>query len=287
MSQNVEKLLLQIKADLKDLKNLRAELKTVKQEAAETGKGIGDSLKSAVGGLAAGFSAFKIKGFLDSAVNEFNKLEKTMLGLQATARLTGANFDALKKQVTSLASDGVLSIDQASQSMKVLLAQGLSANKAFDLLDAAKKVGAFNNIVGDTGQAVADFVKFLQTGSAELAENLDPSIIKVVKSLGGYAKVSTDAAAKQKLINAVIEKGSQLSNDYQKFLNSGAQAQVGFDSAATTLSQTLGQKLQPAYNALYNIGTALLNGLTSLIERLDSTTVSITAFSVVGFAGLA
>lgn len=286
-NSNIEKVLLQIKTDLKDLKNLRAELKTVKQEANETGKSVGDSFKSAFGSLAAGFTVLKIKSLMDNAVGEFNKLEKTMRGLQATARLTGNSFEALKKQVTALSTDGVLSIDQASTAMKTLLAQGIQADKAFSLLDAAKKVGAFNNIVGDTGQAVADFVKFLQTGSAELAENLDPSIIKVVKSLGGYEKIASDAGAKQKLINAVIEKGGKLTQDYEKFLNSGAQAQVTFNQSGLALSQTLGQKLQPAYNALLKIGTAIVNGITSVLSVLDSTTVSIIAFAAIGTAGLA
>ncbi|GAB4422341.1 MAG: hypothetical protein OHK0011_01200 [Turneriella sp.] len=288
MAASIEKLLLEIKTDIKDLKNLRAELKQVRDEAAKAGKGISDGLSSALGGLASGFSALKIKSIMDNAVGEFNKLEKTMLGLQATARLTGSSFEELKGQVTKLASDGVLSIDQASTAMKTLLAQGIKADKAFSLLDAAKKVGAFNNIVGDTGQAVADFVKFLQTGSAELAENLDPSIIKVVKSLGGYQKVASDASAKQKLINAVIEKGGQLTQDYEKFLNSGAQAQVSFNSASQTLSQTLGQKLQPAYNALYAAGTKLVSGITGIIERSSSLSISLAAIAALlpplGFA---
>jgi hypothetical protein len=287
MANSVEKLLLEIRADMRDLKTLKEELKTIKNEASDTGKSVGDSLKSAIGGLVAGVSALKIKSVMDSAVSEFNKLEKTMLGLQATAKLTGNNFEGLKSKVNDLAKDGVLSIDQASTAMKTLLAQGIQVDKAFSLLDAAKKVGAFNNIVGDTGQAVADFVKFLQTGSAELAENLDPSIVKVVKSLGGYEKVASDATAKQKLINAVIEKGSKLTGDYEKFLSSGAQAQVTFNSASTALSQTLGQKLQPAYNALYKAGTAVLEGLTKLIGALDSTTVSVVAFGAAGFAAIA
>lgn len=287
MAANIEKLLLEIKTDIKDLKDLRAELKQVKDEAKAAGKDISQGLSSALTGLASGLSALKIKGIMDNAVNEFNKLEKTMLGLQATARLTGNSFEDLKAQVNKLSSDGVLSIDQASTAMKTLLAQGIKADKAFSLLEAAKKVGAFNNIVGDTGQAVADFVKFLQTGSAELAENLDPSITKVVKSLGGYEKIASDATAKQKLINAVIEKGSQLTSDYEKFLNSGAQAQVSFNSASTALSQTLGQKLQPAYNALYSAGTKLLNGLTALLDKLDSTTVSFVAFSAAGLSAAA
>lgn len=279
----VDELILKLQADLGDIKKALAQ---VEAQGKETGKKTGQGFADAFNAIVGGALAAKVTGFLRSSVTEFNKLEKTLLGLQATAKLTGNSFEALKKSVQTLSSDGVLSIDQASTSMKTLIAQGIQADKAFQLLDAAKKVSSFNNIVGDAGQGVADFVKFLQTGSAELAENMDPSIVKVVKSLGGYAKVSSDATAKQKLINAVIEKGGKLAGDYEKFLNSGAQAQVRFDGASLALSQTLGQKLQPAFTAIINGLTKVVTFFTDLIGSMDSVTVAVLAFSTTGFLAI-
>lgn len=286
-SRGVEKLLLNIRADLKDLKNLQLELETVRKKGKEVETGISEGIKNALGTLGASFTTLKIKGVFDGAVADANRLEKTMLGLQATAKLTGNSFAQIKSAVNNLSKDGVLSIDQASQSMKVLLAQGVAADKAFQLVDAAKKVGAFNNIVGDTGQAVQDFIKFLQTGSAELAENLDPSLVKVIKSLGGYEAVANNAAAKQKLINAVIEKGSALTGDYEKFLQSGSQAAVTFDKSQERLSQTFGQKLAPAYATMRSLGAKFLDSITSIISGLSSFTVQVISFSVLGVAAFA
>ncbi|HNA77841.1 MAG TPA: hypothetical protein PKY99_00220 [Turneriella sp.] len=277
MAADIEKLLVQIRADLSDLKKLQVELATIKKQGQDAAQGITAAFGNAVGNVAKVFGAVKIKGVFDSAVADARALEKTILGLQATAKLTGNNFQELNASVKNLAKDGVLSIDQASQSMKVLLAQGLSANKAFELVDAAKKVGAFNNIVGNTGQAVQDFIKFLQTGSAELAENLDPSLVKVIKSLGGYEKVANNAEAKQQLINAVIQKGKDLNADYAKFLDSGAQAQVNLDNASKRLSQTFGEKLAPAYNAIQNALAKVIGYVADLVAGFDSTTVAIVA----------
>jgi len=266
---------LELKRAPEKIAALRSELDGLKAGSKEAATTLKDGFKAAFTTIAAGFTAIRIKSFMDSAVKDFNKLETTLLGLQATARLTGNNFDKLKKSVTDLSKDGVLSLDQATTSMKTLLAQGIKADKAFELLNAAKKVSAFNNIVGDTGQGVADFVKFLQTGSAELAENMDPSIVKVVKSLGGYEKVASDAAAKQKLINEVIKKGSSLNGEYQTFLESGTQAQVSFDQATLAFSQTLGQKLQPAYTSTLNAGSQVLSFITGALDKLGSSTVTI------------
>lgn len=285
-SRGVEKLLLNIRADLKDLKNLQLELETVRKKGKEVETGISEGIKNALGTLGASFTTLKIKGVFDGAVADANRLEKTMLGLQATAKLTGNSFAQIKSAVNNLSKDGVLSIDQASQSMKVLLAQGVAADKAFQLVDAAKKVGAFNNIVGDTGQAVQDFIKFLQTGSAELAENLDPSLVKVIKSLGGYEAVANNAAAKQKLINAVIEKGTALTGDYEKFLQSGSQAAVTYGKAQERLSQNFGEKLAPAYSEILSLGAKLIGGIADIIKRFSSFSVSVIAFSVLGIAAL-
>lgn len=283
-SRSVEKLLLNIRADLKDLKNLQLELETVRKKGKEVETGISEGIKNALATLGASFTTLKIKGVFDGAVADANRLEKTMLGLQATAKLTGNSFAQIKSAVTNLSKDGVLSIDQASQSMKVLLAQGVAADKAFQLVDAAKKVGAFNNIVGDTGQAVQDFIKFLQTGSNELAENLDPSLVKVIKSLGGYEAVANNAAAKQKLINAVIEKGSALTGDYEKFLQSGSQAAVTYGKAQERLSQNFGEKLAPAYSKVLSLGAQLIGGIADIIKGFSSFSVSVVSFSALGVA---
>jgi hypothetical protein len=127
----------------------------------------------------------------------------------------------------------------------------------------------------------------LQTGSAELAENLDPSLVKVVKSLGGYEAVANNAAAKQKLINAVIEKGTALTGDYEKFLQSGSQAQVTFGKAQERVSQNFGEKIAPAYAKAYSLGAQLLNGIADLIKGLSSFSVSVVSFSALGIAAFA
>ncbi|HNA77946.1 MAG TPA: hypothetical protein PKY99_00745, partial [Turneriella sp.] len=270
-----------------DLKDLEAGFKKGEQLGAEAGKKTGSKFSQAFGAVVSAVAGAQIVGAMKTAFDAANKLEKTMLGLQATAKLTGQSFAVLSKSVNDLAKDGVMNIDQAAQSMKVLAAQGVNAQKSFEFLEAAKKVSAFNNIVGDAGQGVQDFVKFLQTGSAELAENMDPSIVAVVKRLGGYAAVTADATKKQQLMNAVIEKGGKLTGDYDKFLKSGGQSQVAFAGAATTLAQTFGQKLQPAMAAAYNMGAKILTWVSDMIAGLDSTTVAVAAFGTAAFAGIA
>lgn len=270
-----------------DLKDLEAGFKKGEQLGAEAGKKTGSKFSQAFGTVVSAVAGAQIVGAMKTAFDAANRLEKTMLGLQATAKLTGQSFAVLSKSVNDLAKDGVMNIDQAAQSMKVLAAQGVNAQKSFEFLEAAKKVSAFNNIVGDAGQGVQDFVKFLQTGSAELAENMDPSIVAVVKRLGGYAAVTADATKKQQLMNAVIEKGGKLTGDYDKFLKSGGQSQVAFAGAATTLAQTFGQKLQPAMAAAYNTGAKILTWVSDMIAGLDSTTVAVAAFGTTAFAGIA
>ena len=123
----------------------------------------------------------------------------------------------MRNKVLELSKDGVLSIEAAGNSMKLLAKQGVDAQQAFDFLDAAKKVSSFGNIVGSASLGVENFVLGLSSASVEMLENMDPALRKVIKDLGGSVKISEDATAKQKLLNEVIRQGGELTADYANF----------------------------------------------------------------------
>lgn len=276
----VDELILQLKGEVSDVKK---KLDQIEQDAKKTGeksgKNFADAFGAAVGAITGSAVLGKIVSFFQSSVKSANELETTMAGLRATANITGESFDKLIGSVKKLA-DGVLSIDQASNAMKQLVAQGMSADKAFQLVDAAKKVGQFGNVVGNTGQAVLDFVKFTQTGSAALSENLDPALLGVVKSLGGYSKVAQDATAKQAFFNAVIEKGNRLTDDYNKSLEGGAAASRNFEQATTELQQAIGEGLSPAFSFVTSLLADFFRWLAEIIKNLSPAAKVIAAIGV-------
>lgn len=282
----IDELILKISGDIEALKS---KLNQVEKEAENAGKKSGVSFSTAfnatVGAILSSAAFQKVYSIFSNAINASIAYERNLRSLQATARAANIDFEQLNSVVQRLGSDGVLSIDQATVAVKALVAQGIQINEAFDLLDAAKKVGFFNNIVGDTGQAVLDFVKFIQTGSAELAENLDPSLISVIKSLGGYAKVSQNAEAKQKLLNAVIEKGKTFNEAYDQSIAGVEKSLRDFSQAQTQLYQLLGEGLKELFAPIMGVLADLAKSIVAFIKDLTPASRAVLAVGA-AIAGL-
>lgn len=240
-------------------------------KATKSNKGFADSLKDIAGIFAGGALLAGLKSFFGAALDESSKFEQAFLKLKATANQTGQSFDSLKGKALELSKDGVIGLDKVTEQMSILAKQGFSADKAFEFIGAAKRVSAFGNIVGDAGQGVSDFIKFLQTGSAELAENMDPSLQATIKQLGGYAKVSQDATAKQKLINEVIKQGAALQGDYASFLQSSQAQQAAFNNALSLGLKEVGDTIAPIVNDIKGGIAGIITGLTESFAGLSDT----------------
>jgi hypothetical protein len=144
-----------------------------------------------------------------------------MVKVGSAAKLAGENIDSAKKAALDLAKDGTLGVTEASEAMQGLLSLGLSVEKAFEFAEAGKRVATFEGVLGTAAESFTSFVKGLRTGEATL-ESLSPEIEQMIKRLGGFEKVASNATLRMQVINRVIEKGSILQNDYNNFLDSGA-----------------------------------------------------------------
>ena len=137
----------------------------------------------AVAGTAAvlGFAAALAK-----ATDGANETRKAMLGLECTAKAFGQNFEDANKSVKDLYSDGLMPMDKSMRGFKNLLSVGFDVSQAMQISKSLKDIGAFNNVVGDLGQAYEDSTKGLKTGSMELIENigLTQRLSTVMKAAG-------------------------------------------------------------------------------------------------------
>ena len=211
-----------------------------------------------------------LKNLFVGAIDTSNRFESALLGLKAAAEQADQSFEKVRERVTRLTEDGTLGIENVATSFKLLLSQGIEVDKAFELTEALKKIGALNNIVGDTSQAVQDFIKGIGTSSAELVENLDPSLRTVINDFGGLAKVSQDATAQQAFYNAVIEKGNALTDSYAEFLNSGEAATKRFSQATELLEASLGGAIKNGLAPIQKFLTDVINGFREFFDSLSS-----------------
>ena len=73
-----------------------------------------------------------------SVVTASSELESALLGLSRVAEAVGAGQDKAKIAAQELAKDGLMSVKDASEGLKNLLATGFSLPQAIKLMDAFK-----------------------------------------------------------------------------------------------------------------------------------------------------
>ena len=267
-SREVKAVNIKVTANDEDIKKLQKKLKTLEKVGKETGEGIGTALKAGIATVLTGALFSKVSGLFKGAIEQANKYEVALTKVAVSAGQSGQSVDKAREAVLKLAKDGTLSVESVSNAMALMLEQGSSIDDAFSFIEAGKKVGTFKKITDDTGQAVFDFIKGIGTMSADLVENLSPSLRTTINELGGLAKVSKDAGLKQKLFNAVIAQGNSLNDDYAKFMETSAAKQKSFTEQLNQTSAALGKELQPSLNSVISVLGSALGSFTEFFKTL-------------------
>lgn len=260
-------------------KKFGATAETSSKQAAKSADNLGASVGKAVAQYAS-FAA--VAGFLKSSIDAAGKLERGMAGLQAITTQAGEAFEGAKDNIKKLAEDGIVGIGDLTDVYKQLLQQGISSQKAFEFIGAAKRVSTFKGILGDTSQEIKSFTKALLSGE-EGAENLDPSIKATIRSLGGMEKVAGNTNLKLQLLNKVIADGAVLNKDWDASLNSINGKQASLSVAFESLQQAVGGKLASSFKTSAGAGSSFLNFLTRNIDALgEITSVGLKSLPIIG-----
>lgn len=225
-------------------------------------------------GVAAGAAVAlnAVKNFAKESIDAAGRVEKSFGMLRAATRAAGQDFEEAKKNVQELAADGTLSIEETTRSYALLVQQGIKANDAFKAIEAGKKLATFRGISGSAAESFAGFVKALNSGEVELAENLDPSLKSVIRSLGGMEKISQSTALKQELLNEVVKRGSALTADYEASLNGINASQTRLAKSYEALQVAVGQKLAGSFSKAAQLGSQFINFLTRNIDTITTFT---------------
>ena len=135
-----------------------------------------------------------------------------LIGVSSVAKSFGEDGGIAVKYTKEIVamSGGMVDLQQSAQGLKFLIASGFNLEEAMDLTKSMLDIGAFNNVVGDLGQAYLDATKGIKTGSVELTENigLTERLSSVMKRAGisieNGIDVSNIAAQRTALYNSII-----------------------------------------------------------------------------------
>lgn len=219
---------------------------------------------TAIGQILGNLANTAIKGLIDmfgKSIDNAVKLQNALLGLGALARSYGVDVDKATEATKRLASDGLISVTGAANSLKNLIATGFDLDQAVKIAERFKDIGAFNRQGSlSLEQAMEGATQGLKNQMSQLVDNigLTKNLSNIMKEAGlkisDLGRISSDSGVRLKFFN-------QLMKESQAFAG-----QAGL--AVQTYSGQVG-RLQTSWdNFLASIGQAITTNaeLTAVIQ---------------------
>lgn len=206
---------------------------------------------------------------MKSAIDASNELNNSLIGLTTVANAFGANADEAKQAAIDLAKDGLMSVKEASNSLKNLLASKFSLPEAIKLMNAFKDAAAFNRQgtlkFGEAIEGATQGIKnqnSIMVDNAGITKNLSVILTEAGYSAQDLQLVTTDAGVRMALFNGILKEAAAFSGDAARAAEqlSGKQAILGTQ----------------VFNLKAAIGDALAPALTLLIEKITPIVVKLT-----------
>lgn len=227
-------------------------------EFEKKGRSVDSLLRTGLGfvgvtsGVAALTSEFK------KSVQAASQYETAMTGLAQVSNAFGVQSDEAKQAAESLANDGLLSVAEASEGLKSLIATNFTLEESTNLMIGLKDAAALNRQgTLSMGEAVVGATQGLKNqnsimvDNSGITKNLSTILTEAGKSQSDLNKVTSDASVRQALYNGILKEAEVFSG--------------GAELAANTYQGRLQQLNTAVFNLRREIGAQLLPVLSSFI----------------------
>lgn len=212
-------------------------------------------LKSAVIGLGAvgGGMAYALKKTTDAS----NELNNALIGLNSVANAFKQDTDQAKQAAMDLASDGLMSVKEAANSLKNLLATGFSLPEAINLMNGFKDAAAFNR-QGTLafGQAIEGATQGIKNQNSILVDNagITKNLSIILKEAGfsvtDLSNVTSDATVRQALYNGILKEASIFQGDAARMSDTLAGRQAALATQIFMVKAAIGEALAPVMDMI-------------------------------------
>ena len=211
------------------------------------------------------------------SVNVSAKYETSLRGLESVSKAFGVSAQDATKSAMSLTQDGLVPLNQASQTLKNLIATGYSLDEAYTLANALKNIGAFNNNLDDLGLAMETSSRGFRINSIELIDNigLTERLSSILKKAGvdisqGIA-LTESATQRQALYNAVLKESQKFSGDAATYSKTFAGALDKTKQSVTEFQSEFGNMLKGPAGEFLKIFSSGVKEITLVIKRAGET----------------
>lgn len=224
--------------------------------------GLVDELVKSMAGL---LTLGAIKGFVSSAIAEFNKAEAGFRGLEAVANRSGLGIARAMEEAKSISEDGLVSLVESQKALQNLLSRGYNIDQAKQTIAALKDSAVTGRAAHlSLGEAVVTATEGLRNENSILVDNagVTKNVSVMWKEYAAQVGKSVTELTQQEKVQAEV---NGILRESAAFMGQAAEASgtlQGQMAKANTELKTMiggiGQELAPAMAALASGGSAVL-----------------------------
>lgn len=247
------------------------------------------SLAIATAGM--GIAANRLVGIMGDTLTAANRQQAAMTGLRSITKAFKQDTQAATKAAEDLAKDGLMTIGDAAQGLKNLLASGFKLDQAIVLMKRFKDSAAFGRQGAlEFGQAVVTATEGIKNGNSILVDNAGVTKnLSVILEEAGFSaqdlmRATQDATIRQALFNGILKETNAQVGDAEKLTGLFAGKQAMLTAQTTILKARIGEALQPVLLQLLQAITPIVEKISRFVEANPklSATILIVVTAVTG-----
>lgn len=289
----IDKAVSNLKSITKELQQTNTALDTTAKAATKTNASFLEIAKGIGVFAVADRALHTLASTMKDSVSQATQYQMAMTGLSSVANYFGITQEEAKKSAQSLASDGLMTVADAGNSLKQLLASGLNLDQAQKLMEAYKNEAAFGRVnTIDYTQAVGNLAESFKTENSMIGnlsgqtENYSYILDIGAAKLGKKTAALTATERVQAKYLGTLEVAKKNEGDAAKMSDTFAGAQARLTVAIQNQKIALGEAIQYGLTPFYNALTDILSPTEEVGEKSEESAGKVgflgTAFAAAG-----
>jgi hypothetical protein len=220
--------------------------------------------------VAVGAAVLAMRPFINASI----EMENAMLGLETVARAFGVSANEANEAAQSLSEDGLMTVREAAEGLKNLLATGFSLPQAIKLMEGFKDSAAFNRQgMLKFGEAIVGATQGLKNQNSIMVDNagITKNLSVILKEAGlstdDLGRITSDASVRTKLYNGLLKEMSIFLGDSEKMAGTLGGKLTALGKATWDLSVVIGDAMRPAVEALASVLGDILIEAMAFVQK--------------------